>query len=131
MNIFIVNQNPESSYNDEVGKHYDYPTSIPNGKQIKIGDLLIFNLNYKTTRKLNLGNCRLLGIAKIDEITNYLSETNKEMALASYEWYKEFKTPLSFEQLGGEELRTNIQFAMNKLDSNKIMEVLVNIIRFL
>ena len=38
MDIFIVNQNPDSKYNDEVGKRYDYPTSIANGKQIKIGD---------------------------------------------------------------------------------------------
>ncbi|MFD3393393.1 hypothetical protein U0R10_02050 [Aquirufa sp. OSTEICH-129V] len=131
MNIFIVNQNPDSTYNDQEGKHYDYPTSIPNGKQIKVGDLLIFNLNKKTTIKLNLGDCRLIGIAKIDNITIYKSPNNKEMSLASYEWYREFKTPLTFEQLGGKDLRTNINNSMNKLESNEIVEILSNIIKFI
>ena len=41
MNIFIVNQNPDSFYNDVEGEHYDYPSVIPNGRQIKVGDYLI------------------------------------------------------------------------------------------
>ena len=36
-----------SKYNDEEGKRYDYPTSIPNGQQIKMGDIFIFNLSVK------------------------------------------------------------------------------------
>jgi len=47
MNIFLVSQNPDSKYNDVEGQHYDYPTSIPNGKQIKVGDCLIFVLSSK------------------------------------------------------------------------------------
>jgi hypothetical protein len=127
MNIFIVNQNPDSTYNDQEGKHYDYPTSIPCGRQINIGDYLLFNLSKKWAKKLNLGDKRLTGIAKIDEITIY-NQNDKEMALASYEWFKEFNTPLTFEQIGGE-MRSNINNAMNKIDHEKVNEILIKIIQ--
>ena len=71
MNIFIVNQNPESNYNDSEGEFYNYPTSIPNGKQVGVGDLLLFLLSSKSALKLNLGESRVTGIAKIDDITFY------------------------------------------------------------
>ena len=127
MNFYIVNQNPDSNYNDLEGKHYDYPTSIPCGRQIKVGDYLLFNLSKKWAKKLNLGEKRLTGIAKIDDITIYFQD-DKEMALASYEWYKEFNVPLTFEQIGGE-IRSNINNAMNKIDSERINEILVKIIK--
>ena len=113
MDIFIVNQNPDSKYNDEVGKRYDYPTSIANGKQIKVGDTLIFNLSSKSSKKLNLGNKRIIGIAKIDSIIIYDTE-KKEMAIASYEWYKKFEQPLSFEEIGGDP-RSNISNSINRI----------------
>ena len=50
------------------------------------------------------------------------------MALASYEWYKEFNTPLTFEQIGGE-VRSNINNAMNKIDQVKVNEILIRIIQ--
>jgi hypothetical protein len=129
MNIFIVNQNPDSSYNDKEGKHYDYPTSIACGKQIKVGDYLLFNLSKKWAKKLGMGDKRLTGIAKIDEITIYIQK-DKEMALASYEWYKKFDTPLTLEQIGGE-IRSNVNNTMNKIDSKKINEILMLIIKSL
>lgn len=100
MNIYLVSQNPDSNYNDSAGEHYDYPTSIPNGKQIKVGDLLLFALSSKAALKLKFGEGRITGIAKIDNITSY-SLVGKQMAIASYEWFKMFETPLSFEQIGG------------------------------
>ena len=127
MNIYIVNQNPESKYNDEEGKRYDYPTSIPNGKQIKIGDILIFNLSSKASKSLNLGHKRIVGISKIDTITLYYSK-NKKMAIASYEWYKKFETPFSFEDIGGDP-RINIQHSMNKISKDKEVEILLQLIR--
>ncbi len=127
MNIFIVNQNPDSSYNDQEGKHYDYPTSIPCGRQIKIGDYLLFNLSKKWAKKFSFGDKRLIGIAKIDEITIYM-QNDKEMALASYEWYKKFEDPLTFEQIGGE-IRSNTNNSMNKIEQERVNEVLINIIK--
>jgi len=128
MDIFVVNQNPDSKYNDEVGKRYDYPTSIPNGKQIKIGDILIFNLSSKSSKKLKLGDKRITGIGKIDSIIIYNSET-KEMAIASYEWYKQFQNPLSFEDIGGDP-RSNINNSINRILSDARIEILLNLIRF-
>ncbi len=52
MNIFIVNQNPDSKYNDVEGQYYNYPTSIPNGKQVKVGDYLIFSLSSLSAKNL-------------------------------------------------------------------------------
>jgi hypothetical protein len=127
MNIYVVNQNPESKYNDEEGSRYDYPTSIPNGKQIKIGDILIFNLSSKASKSLRLGNKRIVGIGKIDTITLYYSK-NKEMAIASYEWYKKFEPPFSFEDIGGDP-RINIQHSMNKVSEDKVVDILLQLIR--
>ena len=123
----MVNQNPDSKYNDEVGKRYDYPTSIPNGKQIKIGDILIFNLSSKSSKKLKLGNKRITGIGKIDSITFYNSET-KEMAIASYEWYKQFQNPLSFDDIGGDP-RSNISNSINRISIKLQTKILLEIIK--
>ena len=117
MDIFVVNQNPDSKYNDEVGKRYDYPTSIPNGKQIKIG----------SSKKLKLGNKRITGIGKIDSITFYNSET-KEMAIASYEWYKQFQNPLSFDDIGGDP-RSNISNSINRISIELQTKILLEIIK--
>ena len=127
MNIFIVSQNPDSKYNDVEGQHYDYPTSIPNGMQIKIGDYLIFGISAKAAKKLNLGNNRIMGIAKIDNITIY-NQASKQMALASYEWYRQFKYPISFNDIGGDP-RTNVNFAMNKIPKDRQVEILLQLIR--
>jgi hypothetical protein len=126
MNIFIVNQNPDSKYNDVEGQYYNYPTSIPNGKQIKVGDYLIFNLSSISAKKLNLGENRITGIAKIDNITLYNHE-DKQMALASYEWFKKFSTPISFKNIGGDP-RVNTNFAINKISVDKHAEILLQII---
>ena len=127
MNIYIVSQNPNSNYNDSAGEHYDYPTSIPNGKQLKVGDILLFTLSTKSAKKLNFGEHRITGIAKIDNITLY-SQIDKQMAIASYEWFKMFETPLSFEQIGGDP-RMNIQHSMNKISEGNCLEILLLIIK--
>ncbi len=126
MNIFIVNQNPESNYNDSEGEFYNYPTSIPNGKQVAVGDLLLFLLSSKSASKMNLGEFRITGISKIDNIT-YYNQFEKPMAIASYEWYKKFKSPLSFEQIGGEP-RINIQHSINKILQERHIEILSKVI---
>ena len=127
MNIFLVSQNPDSKYNDVEGQHYDYPTSIPNGQQIEVGDYLLFSLSSKSAKQLDLGENRITGIAKIDNIQLYNHE-DKQMALASYEWFKKFTTPLSFKNIGGDP-RININFAMNKISADRHVEILLQIIK--
>ena len=78
-------------------------------------------------KKLNFGEHRITGIAKIDDITLY-SQVDKQMAIASYEWYNKFKSPLSFEQIGGDP-RMNIQHSMNKISEENYLEILLQIIK--
>ena len=127
LNIFIVNQNPKSGYDDKEGQRYNYPTSIPNGKQIKPGDILLFNLAKKQANKLNFGNKRITGVAKIEEIGIY-SFKEKEMATAVYSWYKKFDPPLSFEEIGGD-FRNNENNSMNKVASKERLKILLSIIK--
>ena len=129
MNFFLVNQNPESDYNDLEGKYYNYPTSIPNGKQIKEGDILQFLLSSKYSKKLQLGERRIIGIAIVDNITLY-NHFDKQMALASYSWYKDFKEVLSFEQIGGDP-RINIQHSMNKISEDKKFDILARVLLYI
>ena len=49
------------------------------------------------------------------------------MAIAGYSWYRNVK-PLSFEDIGGDP-RNNIQHAMNKIDSDKVTNILIGIIK--
>jgi hypothetical protein len=129
MNIFIINQNPDSIYNDSDGEFYNYPTSIPNGKQIQVGDLFLFLLSTKHAAKLKLGEFRITGIAKIDNITIY-NDHEKQMAIASYEWFKKLNSPLSFEQIGGDP-RINIQHSMNKIIQDRHANILAAVIHYI
>ena len=90
MNFFIVNQNQESAYEDEVGKRYHYPRSIPNGKKIAVGDVLIFNMSKSDARKKGDENKRISGIAKIENIDLFI-QNRKEHAIATYEWFVGFE----------------------------------------
>lgn len=129
MNIYIVNQNPDSIYNDSDGEFYNYPTSIPNGKQVQVGDIFIFLISSKQAEKLKLGEYRITGIAKIDNIAIY-NDHEKQMAIASYEWFKKFKSPLSFEQIGGDP-RINIQHSMNKILQEIQVKILAEVIPYI
>ena len=49
-------------------------------------------------KKMNLNDNRLTGIARINEISTFM-EDKKEMAVATYAWYKKFDVPFSFEDI--------------------------------
>lgn len=126
LNIFIVNQNEQSKYNDIEGIEYEFPTKIPNGKTIKEGDLLIFNFSKKEAIRLNLNNATISGIARVDKII-YFRKNEVNMARATYSWYKKFVKNISFELIGGD-LRNNKNNSINKipfeLNFNMIIELL-------
>lgn len=134
MRIFIVNQNPESDYDDVDGERYNYPTSIPCGKRISAGDILIFNLAKKAAVKLHIYPNRLTGIAMIDEVVKYEQKDKngviKEYAYATYTWHKKFKTPISFNQIGGDP-RTNENNSMNQVDSSKEKYIIISLLNHL
>jgi hypothetical protein len=83
-------------------------------------------LSSKSAKKLNFGEHRITGIAKVDNITLY-NKVDKTMAIASYEWFKKFESPLSFEDIGGDP-RINIQHSINKIAKEKYYEILSQII---
>ena len=129
MKVFIVNQNPNSIYDDVEGERYQYPKKIPCGRQIDVGDFLVFNVSKKAAIKLGLANKRITGIARISEIIDY-KQNEKEMGFAVYEWYKKFPTPLTFDQIGGD-YRTNINNSMNKVDEDKKFLLISSLLKYL
>ena len=44
---WLVIQKHESEYADESGVHCEYPTHIPNGQQISVGDTIVCMVNAK------------------------------------------------------------------------------------
>lgn len=50
------------------------------------------------------------------------------MAIASYEWYKEFHNPLSFDDIGGDP-RSNISNSINRISIELQTEILLEIIK--
>ena len=77
MKVFVVNQNPNSIYEDVEGERYQYPKRIPCGRQIDVGDFLVFNLSKKAATKLGLANKRITGIARISELVDYKQKKKK------------------------------------------------------
>ena len=126
-NIFIVNQNPDSKYDDKEGERYNFPTTIPNGKQIVAGDVLIINMSKKTALKMNFGEKRIVGIAIIDEVVFY-EFNGQKWAYAIFNWYRKFDPPLTFKEIGGDP-RINIQHAMNKIPDDRRLELLLGLIK--
>ena len=46
-NVYFVFQKPESAYHDLPFERYDFPVSIPNGRNLTTGDLVVFDLTSK------------------------------------------------------------------------------------
>ena len=127
MNFFLVNQNHDSRYEDEVGKRYHYPTRIPNGKKIAVNDILIFSMSKSDARKNGDENKRISGIAQIENI-DLFTQNNKEQAIATYEWFVGFEEFLTFDEIGGDP-RNNIQNAMSKIVDEDVIAILISMIR--
>ena len=125
--VFIVNQNPKSKYDDMEGVEYEYPTNIPNGKNIKKGDILIFNLSKKVALSLKLGDATISGIARVNSVTNF-QKNEKQMAKATYSWYKKFTQNISFEEIGGD-IRNNKNNSINRIPFELSFELLLELLK--
>ena len=126
-NIFLVNQKPDSKWDDKECERYNFSASIPNGQQIRSGDILIVNLPKKYAQKMNYGDKRIVGIGEIDEVVLYKFK-GEQMKYAVYSWYKKFDPPLMFDDIGGDP-RSNIQHAMNKFADEDKLKALLGIIK--
>jgi hypothetical protein len=125
--VFIVNQNPKSKYDDKEGMEYEYPTKIPNGKNIKKGDILIFNLSKKVAVSLKYGDATISGIARVNSVTNF-QKNGIQMAKASYLWYKKFDRNISFHEIGGD-IRNNKNNSINRIPFELSFELLLELLK--
>jgi hypothetical protein len=127
-NIFIVNQNPSSKYDDKEGIAYDYPSSIPNAKQIRRGDIFIFNMAKKYARELKLDDRTLFGIAKVGDINEYNNNNGDKMIKATYLWYKRFENNISPDEIGGD-YRNNQTNSINRIGDRYKISVLIELLK--
>ena len=99
MTVFFVTQKPDSGYDDKEGVGYEYPTSIPNGRQVSEGDYLVCMLPKNLAeRNTDLGWGRILGVGVVRSISKYM-KNGREHAFAEYGSYREFIRPLTFREL--------------------------------
>ena len=117
---WIVLQKPISNYSDKEGVCYNYPTRIPNGRRINTGDYLVCSLTKKTSKD----GRRLFGIGRVESVTI----DKKNRATAFYGWYKEFDTPFTFEEIGGDP-RNNQTNSINAIPKEREEEILDILLR--
>lgn len=115
MATWLVLQKQESEYSDEEGICYNYPLSIPNGRQIQPGDYLICSLTSKEAEE----GKRIFGIGRIDDI----EEGEDKKATAFYGWYREFDEPHTFEDIGGDP-RNNWTNSITRIPEDREQEIL-------
>lgn len=126
MTTWLVLHKKHSGYGDVVGVTYEYPLGIPNSRQIKVGDNIVFCLTKHSSddskRILGYGSIKLLEPKPALEKDEY-----KRPRLAAHLGnYRKFTPALSFEDIGGDP-RSNgtnsinkIQFDFQRFSSTKI-----------
>ena len=97
MPSWLVLQRPDSKYLDEEGKSYEYPSHIAHAKKIREGDYLVCTLPKKESKK----DRRIFGIGRVETIETYARDGSK-MFKARYGWYRNFSTPYTFSEVGGD-----------------------------
>ena len=129
-NVFFIFQKPESMYHDEPFERYDYPISIPNGQKLQVGDLVVFDLTSKGAIAAN-GNKekRITGFAEIAEIVDYRSTNLELRRIAIYSWYYKFEFAVSYEELGGSDLRVNVQNSICAIKEDLKISFLINLLK--
>jgi transcriptional regulator with XRE-family HTH domain len=118
--VWIVAQKKKSAYKDVEGKSYEYPASIPNGKQISKGDYLICS---RTKAEAKAGK-RIIGVGRIEAIQIQRDAfTGKEIRTADYGWYRDLPFGFSFDEIGGDP-RLNSQHSISSVVDNREEEIL-------
>ena len=120
MPSWMVLQKPDSKYQDVEGQCYEYPSHISYAKKISEGDYLICTLPKKSSKK----DRRIFGIGRIDNIESYNRE-GKPYFKANYGWYRDFSTPYTFSEVGGDPRKNpNTQQSMSPISQSKEAELL-------
>ena len=126
MATWLVLHKKHSGYGDVIGETYEYPLGIPNSKQIKVGDYIVFCL----TKKSADDDKRLLGYGRVESLESKPPLKEDPRALkrlaAHLVDYQKFEPALSFADIGGDP-RTNftnsisrIKFSFDKYSSKKV-----------
>ena len=97
MPSWLVLQSSDSKYLDEEGKCYEYPSHIAHAKKIREGDYLVCTLPKKNAKK----DRRIFGIGRVEQIQSYVRD-GSNMLKANYGWYRDFSTPYTFDEVGGD-----------------------------
>ncbi|RIV42163.1 HNH endonuclease [Flagellimonas pelagia] len=115
MATWLVLHNEHSDYGDIIGEIYEFPIGIPNSKQIKIGDTLVFCL----TKKSSESNKRILGFGQIIQLEPrppMANDKHKRERFAAYLTdYRKFNPLLSFDDIGGDP-RTNYTNSISRVN---------------
>jgi hypothetical protein len=104
--VWMFLQGADSHYEDEHGRHYEYPPSIPNGRRVKVGDAVVVALPGKDAED----GRRVVATAVIGEIES----VGDERLRAVYEDWVGIDPPLTFEELGGDP-RPNKSNSINRI----------------
>lgn len=102
MATWLVLHKKHSEYGDVIGEVYEFPIGIPNSKQIKTGDTLVFCLTQKSSNT----DKRILGYGKIDQMETRPpmpgDKYNRQRLAAYLVDYRKFTPVLSFADIGGD-----------------------------
>ncbi len=103
---WLVIQKADSTYDDVAGHHYEYPGSIPNGRQVAVGDMLVLS----TSQAEADDGRRIFGVGEIATIT----ERPDGRLQAHYATYERIEPRVRFDDVGGDP-RSNRTNAINRI----------------
>jgi hypothetical protein len=131
-NVYFVFQKPESEYHDSPFERYDFPISIPNGRNLKVGDLLVFDLTSKGAQQINGDKyLRLTGFGVVGEIIEYKNHIDEIRRIATYSWHKKFEKALSFDDFGGADIKVNAQHSICAIKQESVVGFLIQLLELL
>lgn len=104
---WLVLQKRDSDYADSECKHYEYPTRIPNGQRITIGDSIICSLSKSDS----VDDQRIFGIGTVGTI---VESNSKGHVRAVYSDYRLLEPMLGFDEVGGDP-RSNKTNSINRV----------------
>ena len=104
---WVLLQNDDSKYGDAEGRHYEYPSSIPNAKRIAVGDAVVFSRSKAAAK----GAGSIFGVGVIAEIEPSDSDGR---ARAVFSDYVSIEPPLFYDEVGGDP-RPNANNSINRV----------------
>jgi hypothetical protein len=131
-NVYFVFQKPESAYHDLPFERYDFPVSIPNGRNLTTGDLVVFDLTSKGAQLIN-GNkeLRLTGFGVVGEIIEYQTDEGEIRRIATYSWHHKFNVALGFKDFGSDDLKVNAQHSICAIKNDMVVDFMINLLKLI